>query len=247
MFVEYIHCRPGQFEEAIKNCPLALVPIGSLEWHGQHLPLGFDGVKAEAILRKVGDALDGGVLFPTMFHGAYNVMNFPFTYRHPAKALRVQQATFFDQLHASGFKVIVSFVGHYPREQVEFMEALSMKLMKKYPDLCMIAGPEYYFLSRLKQGGDHAATLETSLGLSLFPELVDMGALPTTEEMDPATFAKTCGVHGLDPRTNASAEKGAIWEKECIDVLVNAITRSLSERSQDAAREIYRNFHASLK
>jgi len=245
MLVEYIHSRPSQLEDAIRAFPVALVPVGSLEWHGPHMPLGFDGVKAEAILRKIGETLNDGVIFPTMFYGAYHVMNFPFTYNHKVKHLQGQMATFFEQLYNSGFKVIVVFVGHYPSLQVKFMEELSMKMMKKHADLCMFAGPEHYLLSRFKQPGDHAATLETSLGLSLFPQWVDMDALPT--DLEPAEFAKKCGVHGLDPRTNASAEKGAIWEKECIDVLVNGITRSVSEKSQAAFREIYAAYHASLK
>ena len=54
MFVEYIKTRPGEIEAAIKEFPCALVPIGSLEWHGPHLPLGLDGIKADALLHLTG-------------------------------------------------------------------------------------------------------------------------------------------------------------------------------------------------
>jgi creatinine amidohydrolase/Fe(II)-dependent formamide hydrolase-like protein len=83
MFTEYIKSRPGQVEQAIKDFPCAFVPIGALEWHGPHLPLGLDGVKAENLLRLTAERLGKGILFPCIFFGAYNTMKFPFTYHFP--------------------------------------------------------------------------------------------------------------------------------------------------------------------
>jgi creatinine amidohydrolase/Fe(II)-dependent formamide hydrolase-like protein len=44
---------------------IAIVPIGSLEQHGPHLPLWTDGFEAEALAQEVG-RLSGGTVFPTV-------------------------------------------------------------------------------------------------------------------------------------------------------------------------------------
>ncbi|MEX2683385.1 MAG: creatininase family protein [Candidatus Sigynarchaeota archaeon] len=244
MLIEYIFSQPHQLESAINECPLALVPVGSLEWHGPHMPLGFDGVKAEYIMRKVGARLAKGVIFPTIFFGAYNVMNFPYTYRFPKKYLQAQFTRFTKQLYESGFKIIVYFVGHYPREQVKFFEKLAIKFMKKHNDLAILAGPEYYFLFKSKQPGDHAAKLETSLGLSLFPQFIDMNQIPG--DMHTREQLRKMGIGGEDPKTSATKEKGDAWTKEIVDVIVGGIERCLKEHSQAGFLDIFKAYHESM-
>jgi len=241
MLTDYITSRPGQVDAAIKEFPLALVPVGSLEWHGPHMPLGFDGLKAEFLLKKVGVTIGKGVIFPTVYFGAYDVMGFPHTYRFPRKHLQDQFTRFTEQLIASGYRILVFFSGHYPGSQVRFFEKLALKTMKKHPDVCMLAAPEYYFLTRSKQMGDHAAKLETSLGLSLFPQWVDMNQLPTTDGSREAL--RPLGIGGEDPKAHATPEKGDAWAKEAVDVIVKGIERSWTEKSQAAFLGIYTDFH----
>jgi len=38
--------RPGQLEAATRTFPVVCVPFGLIEWHGRHLPLGNDAIKA---------------------------------------------------------------------------------------------------------------------------------------------------------------------------------------------------------
>jgi hypothetical protein len=42
--------RPAQLEAAGRKLPVVYVPFGCIEWHGRHLPLGNDAIKAHAIL-----------------------------------------------------------------------------------------------------------------------------------------------------------------------------------------------------
>ncbi|MBN2152744.1 MAG: creatininase family protein [Candidatus Lokiarchaeota archaeon] len=241
MLVEYITSRPGQVDAAIKECPLALVPVGSLEWHGPHMPLGFDGLKAEHLLKRVGTALGRGVIFPTIYFGAYDVMAFPHTYAFKRKHLQDQLAAFTGQLVASGYRVVVMLTGHYPGSQVRFLEKLAIETMKRHPDVSMLAVPEYYLLTRSKQGGDHAAKLETSLGLSMFPQWVDMEQLPATDGSREAL--RPLGIGGEDPKAHATREKGDAWAQEVVDAIITGTERSLSEQSQAAFLEIYASFH----
>jgi creatinine amidohydrolase len=50
--------------------PLLVVPLGSVEQHGPHLPLTTDTVIADAVARAAVPALDGALLAPALAYGA---------------------------------------------------------------------------------------------------------------------------------------------------------------------------------
>ncbi|MEM0131963.1 MAG: creatininase family protein [Saccharolobus sp.] len=54
----------------IKENMVALIPMGSIEQHGPHLPMGTDGIIAEYVSSKVEERLkDLVLLFPTIYYG----------------------------------------------------------------------------------------------------------------------------------------------------------------------------------
>ena len=64
--------RPGQLEVAARRFPVVYVPFGLIEWHGRHLPLGNDALKAHAILVKCAEQVGGVVYPPVYFHEGFN-------------------------------------------------------------------------------------------------------------------------------------------------------------------------------
>ena len=62
----YLH--PRDFRRRLEHRPVAWLPVGTLKWHGFHLPLGFDGVKAELLSVKAAEQI-GGVVFPALYYG----------------------------------------------------------------------------------------------------------------------------------------------------------------------------------
>ena len=52
------------------RAPLVVVPLGSVEQHGRHLPLATDTVVAQAVAEDVVRQLDGAVLAPALAYGA---------------------------------------------------------------------------------------------------------------------------------------------------------------------------------
>jgi len=63
--------RPGQLEQAARRFPVAYVPFGCIEWHGKHLPLGTDALKAHGILVKCAERYGGVVFPPVYFHSGF--------------------------------------------------------------------------------------------------------------------------------------------------------------------------------
>lgn len=64
----YHHTRPKQLVTERENLPVAYLPLGVLEWHGYHNPLGLDGVKAESVLKHLREKL-GGIVMPSLYWG----------------------------------------------------------------------------------------------------------------------------------------------------------------------------------
>ena len=48
--------------------PVAYLPLGTLEWHGPHMPLGADGIQSKELFVRVAEKV-GGVVLPMLFMG----------------------------------------------------------------------------------------------------------------------------------------------------------------------------------
>ena len=66
--VQYEEMLPHEFMAALASFPVAYVPVGSLEWHGCHLPYGVDTFLARGILIKVARKF-GGIVVPPIYWG----------------------------------------------------------------------------------------------------------------------------------------------------------------------------------
>ncbi|MBE3098952.1 MAG: creatininase family protein [Planctomycetes bacterium] len=66
--VRYHVLRPAQVVARRKACPIVYIPIGTLEWHGEHNPLGADTLQAEG-LAVLAARKGGGLAFPPLYFG----------------------------------------------------------------------------------------------------------------------------------------------------------------------------------
>ena len=60
--------RPREIEQSMQACPVLFQPLGTIEWHGLHNPVGLDGMKAHAVVNYLSEHL-GGVVMPPLFWG----------------------------------------------------------------------------------------------------------------------------------------------------------------------------------
>jgi creatinine amidohydrolase len=186
--------RPGQLEKALRDFPAVYVPFGLIEWHGRHLPLGNDALKAHAILVKTAEQFGGVVYPPVYFHDGF-----------PQESLVPVLTTLFQRLKKTGARVILGVSGHNVPGQIDMInKALAPVIADKTVagiglwEITLSRGPE--------SATDHAAKWETSNMMFLYPGLVDMSTLgdgPLAPNMKPPD-----GIGGQDPRKYASAEVG---------------------------------------
>ena len=172
----YETLRPDALAAGVDSAPIAVWPLGLIEHHGWHLPVGYDGLKAERICIQVAEQT-GGVILPTMWWGANGGHDaFRWTHYQPEAAAASIVATTTNQLIQFGFRVIVLLAGHYPWQGI--LDKHLPAIRSENPDILLLWGTEMSISGgAIKLRGDHAAREETSFGLYLFPELIDMEAL----------------------------------------------------------------------
>ncbi|MEI6602629.1 MAG: creatininase family protein [Clostridia bacterium] len=221
--VLYEELNPDEFRARIKSCPVAYLPLGTLEWHGEHMPLGADGIQSQGFFVKLAEQV-GGIVLPKLFLGPDRRAGDLFGMdtwvgnassggetretREPAQldgsAYWVSDELFkamieaiLTQLKRAGFRLVVAH-GHGP-STLAFMKRTDE--WEKEFDLRLF----HCFGSPWDGEGkgiqvDHGAANETSLTMALRPELVDLNKL------SPASWPVAVG--GKDPRVFASQELG---------------------------------------
>ncbi len=225
--MNYEEALPQEFEEELAKCPVAYLPWGALEWHGQHLPLGLDSLKAHTLCQLVADTV-GGIVVPPVWCGfstlAENGLPHTLEFRRDTVMLLLRE--YLEQLAKVGFKLIVVLTGHYgPKHVAALVEAANtFTLSGAYPDAVIWVLPEYELARKLGYHGDHAAKWETSIMMRLRPELVKI------ERLDDAAALE--GIGGEDPRGSASTELGAQAVRAIVDNLSRRVAEFIESRSE---------------
>ncbi len=214
--VKYEEMLPHEIEETMNKTPIAYLPLGTLEWHGLHMALGNDAVKAYELCLRVA-AKTGGVVVPATFW-AIGGMPQPWTTRFDEELIDKLFYAIFEQLSHVGFKVIVAVTGHYGREQVLVLKREALNFMLR-SGTTIYAIAEYEVTADKGYRGDHAGKWEASILWHLRPELVDASRFPKTE--GPMNVYDH-GIMGENPEANASKELG----KEIVDTIINRLAET---------------------
>lgn len=156
---------------------VALLPVGSFEQHGDHLPLATDTIIASAIARALADAYRLLLLPPVTISCSHEHAAWPGTVSISATTLSAVIADVAASLHSSGVHRLVLVNGHggnYVLSNIVQQATVSGPTMALYP------GRDDWHRARTDAGlttshhdDMHAGELETSLLLHLDPRLVE--------------------------------------------------------------------------
>jgi creatinine amidohydrolase len=232
--VLYTELRPHEFRGRLATRPIAYLPLGTLEWHGEHLPLGSDALISAGLMEICARRL-GGIVMPAIHLGPDRSSLTPDGQQlqgmdtadctTPNRQLDgscywASQGFFLTlvdailaQLKRAGFEAVFAD-GHGPSRKswaenmAEREKRFGMKLFGVTREL------KGKWLSQV----DHAARNETSLVMALHPELADLGRLPEDRDTWPQ------GVGGKDPR-DATADYG----RECLETSLAIVEEMFNE------------------
>ncbi|HEY5583413.1 MAG TPA: creatininase family protein [Ruminiclostridium sp.] len=221
----YEELTPKEFNDRITSSPIAYLPLGTLEWHGEHLPLGSDGIQSQGFFKQLASKV-GGVVLPTLFLGPDRMVvdnehelygmdicyakpgsyDYYESQKLPGSAYWVSDDGFkgilevvLKQIARAGFKIVVAH-GHGPSTLL--FSKLKEEWKSKYGLMTFDCWGSEYDDEGLGLQSDHAAMNETSIVMALRPDLVQMDNLSTNTDEYPV------GIAGKDPRVYASSEIG---------------------------------------
>ncbi|TFG72762.1 MAG: creatininase family protein [Anaerolineales bacterium] len=223
MKVLYAEMNPQEFRESVAKTPIAYLPLGTLEWHGEHLPLGSDGLQSMGFFEHLANEV-GGIVLPMLFLGpdrmeeqngqalyGMDICHAPeeqqyktqqlagSAYWVPEETFKVILEAILLQLKRAGFRIVVGH-GHGP--STGFFQAHAEEWKEKCSLECLVCWGSEFDREGLGIQVDHAAMNETSLVMALRPELVHMERLPANLNQWPVAIG------GKDPREYASPELG---------------------------------------
>ncbi|MFC1734789.1 creatininase family protein [Candidatus Hydrogenedentota bacterium] len=223
--IKYEEMMPEEFLAAVGENPVFILPTGLLEWHGNHLPLGFDSLKIYQIALKVGERARAIVL-PPNYWGGPGYGSFAGTLVFSDEVLEMLFLEIFAQLEKVGARVIALLSGHWGTKQESIVKGVAAKYMET-SRVRIFAMSEFDGLldDDGRRPGDHACKYETSYGLALIPELVKM------DKFEPGT----CEIHryGKEHATRPREESEWVWEADVHEVASAELGQKLVERSVD--------------
>ena len=179
--VLYEELLPEECVQRIKEMPVAYLPLGTLEWHGPHMPLGADGIQSKELFVRVAEKV-GGVVLPMLFMGpdrlfddrgtvfygmdinTEGALNIYCAQQMKGSAYWMEKGLFqdllrsiFAQLSRAGVRIVVGH-GHGPSTNA--FQEMKEEAEEKY-GLCIMTAWTYADDERLKYQNDHAGANET--------------------------------------------------------------------------------------
>jgi creatinine amidohydrolase len=165
------------FERRLAAGALLILPVGALEAHGPHLPLGADEIQAMRTAEALAEEL-GALIAPSIPYGACLASRpFPGTASVSLGTLTVLVRELLGEFVRMGARRILVLSGHAERGHMAALRDAATTAMAAHPSARIVVLSDYEFVYELKgelapPTDGHGGLLETSRLLALAPETV---------------------------------------------------------------------------
>jgi creatinine amidohydrolase len=204
--------RPHQIEAALVERSLIYLPLGTIEWHCHHLPVGLDALTAHGLCLLAAEET-GGLVWPVLYYGTGGGHGaFPWTVMMPGRAeIEALLTLTLRRLGDMGVQEVMIFSGHFADEQLLMIHDLATS----WNDAGAIPKIANFAVNGANVPGlppDHAGLFETTLLDGLTEDLVELAKLGTApdtlDRFDPASAL--WGIVGTDPREPLQMSKAEL-------------------------------------
>lgn len=211
----------------IKKDTTIFLPVGTLEWHDAHLPLGTDLIIAKEIAKLINKKVKGLILPPLfigtdrsklkkgkLLVGMDRYLNKKLAgsiyYLHPNFFFKLLE-NIINQLERQGFRKLIIITGHGGSKQIEILEKIKNKFSRRKIKIRIISP---WRIIKQKYGQiQHAGIEETSILWALRPDLIKKSQKAKLEKDGIITLL------GSDPRLKASLKFG----KEILNFVIKKL------------------------
>jgi len=211
----YEELTPVELAEARERVSLVYVPIGSTEFHGPHLPVGFDALHAHAVCLCAAEQT-GGVVLPPTFWGTRGHEGYPGSLLLQEETIAALATDILDRLAQQGYRLIVLFTGHWPEVQGGLLKRVAEEHMGRGEGARVIV-LDPLTIHPTEARTEHAGKIETSVMLHLRPDLVHMERLEGPDALKAITA--DC--------VEATAEYGQAWFEAIVEAMVGRVSAAV--------------------
>jgi creatinine amidohydrolase len=204
-----------EFEKAIKKTGgVCTLPIGVLEKHGNHLPIGTDMIFARYVIEKAAEK-EPVIIFPDFIFGDVTMHKFALGAISIGIRLRLEMLEkICEEISRNGFKKIILFT-HHGGCNFEFLNLFSESMLEKERDFVIYNAnsllpekAEREERKMMKTSYDrHAGERETSSMMVIAPHLVDKEAIKNIDK-------KSAGVPLCRIPDPFTPQKNIFWEEK---------------------------------
>jgi creatinine amidohydrolase len=171
---------PG-IEALRQQTQTVILPLGSLEEHGPHLPLGTDTFHAMEVARRV-DLLRPVVVAPPLFYGiCRSTREHPGTVSISGDALRTMLLAVGREFYRQGMRHLVFISGHAGGTHISAILETGEQLLAELPEVRVAVVNLLDVLREVladrpdlvkTRGDSHAGEVETAIMMAAYPDLV---------------------------------------------------------------------------
>jgi creatinine amidohydrolase len=222
-----------EFESGLDICVTVLIPFGSVEEHGCHLPLSTDTIEAYEVAKKAAQQIPLFVAPPVHYGNCRSTACHPGTISISTATLKSLFKDIVRSLRSHGMKYFIALSGHAGGAHRMALQEAGEELIAEFQDIEVAVVTEFDLAKEegrgliVTPGDSHAGEIETSRIMHSHPHLVK-GSAPVEYPAFPAGILVRDkrrywpgGVWG-DPG-QASAEKGAKLEALVVAKLVELV------------------------
>ena len=179
--VQYELLLPWQLRKRLAEREVAYIPLGTYEWHCEHLPVGLDALTAHGLCLRAADR-DGGIVLPALHYGTGGGHGlYPWTMMMPGhEEIEAQIAVTLERLNDMGVHLAVLFSGHFADTQLEMIDRIAARWATGNRALRVFA-TSVNRIEGLAINPDHAGVFETTLLHAMHPGLIQLDRLPSLE------------------------------------------------------------------
>jgi len=222
-----------EFAEGLQKTRTVLIPFGSMEEHGSHLPLSTDTLQAYDVCCGLAQRRALFVAPPIHYGVCRSTANHPGTVSIRTSTLKALAIDIVTSLYRQGLRYFILLTGHAGGTHTSALIDAGEELLERFVDLEIAVLTEYMLAAKegraiIETPNDsHAGEIETSRMLHAHPHLVkgegrcEYPSFPTGILVRDKQRYWPGGVWG-DPG-KASAEKGAKIEKLVVDALERVV------------------------
>ena len=151
--VQFEEMFPWELAQALAEAPIGYLPLGTLEWHGEHNAVGLDALKAHTLCVEAA-WLSGGVVVPPLYWATDSRENLADgryltggvehgeRYHVPGNMFWLRPEIFaellldiYEAMRRRGFRVIVVVSGHWSRGTLPTIRASGEAFAALHPEV----------------------------------------------------------------------------------------------------------------